>query len=51
MFSILIQDYPKYGTEIPKLTRRHSEAAIRQKANKLGLHYDASIFKRTQTFG
>lgn len=49
--SILIQDYPKYGTEIPELTRRHSEAAIRQKANKLGLHYDASIFKRTQTFG
>lgn len=49
--SILIQDYPKYGTEIPALTSRHSENAIRQKAHKLGLHYDASIFKRTQTFG
>lgn len=47
--ALLKSEYPKYGTEIPELTANHDVTAIRAKAHQLGLHYDASIFKRTQT--
>lgn len=47
--ALLKSEYHKYGTEIPELTANHDATAIRAKAHQLGLHYDANIFKRTQT--
>lgn len=47
---LLKKDYPIYGTEIPSLLKSHDAAAIRAKANQLGLHYDASLFKQIQTY-
>lgn len=42
--ALLIKEYPKYGTDIPELLKKHSTATITRKANSLGLYFDASLF-------
>lgn len=37
---LLKKEYPRYGTDIPELLKRHSPQAITAKANSLGLHVE-----------